>query len=93
MPHRKFHTHHHPHEKTGQLVVAGEGEIKMCLPRIPEHLHVEFLDEQVLIPCTPDQDTLTWDLDKLEKDEKNELLLTITWRVSGTRTIRWDIKY
>lgn len=86
------HHHHHNHQKSlsGELIVTGEGEIHIELPKRPREKHVIFGRHCEITPCNPRHH------DKIQSylcnfHRKN--CLVIKWNVCNSRKIVWEVRF
>lgn len=91
--------------KTGELIVSGEGEVKIELKYNPINVKVFFDDDPVVVPCNPHHhDHLHWHVKNLHHHHKHDhrhdhcnhddkFELVITWKVHNLRVIKWTITY
>jgi hypothetical protein len=74
----------------GQLSVVGRDSIEIEVHKQPQKVVVHFIDEQVLMPCSPNvEDQLWWEMVK----KKNCHFLLIHWNVGGERKISWLLDF
>jgi hypothetical protein len=65
--------------------------LKKRLDCCPTHVSVKFVNDAHHVPCNPiHHDELWW---HVKKDWANNWVLTIHWKVTDARTIRWDVTY
>jgi hypothetical protein len=74
----------------GQLSVVGRDSIEIEVHKQPHKVVVQFVDEQVIMPCSPNvEDQLWWEM--VKKHGVSHLI--IHWNVGGERKISWLLDF
>lgn len=71
--------------QSGNATVQGRGRLNVKLNGRAKYAYVYFTDSEVVTPCNPKSDVLSYEL--RGKD------LHIEWDVSGVRNIKWYVVY
>jgi hypothetical protein len=84
----------------GELVVVGSNDVEIPLPKLPHFVEVEFVKDQILVPCDPHhhhhhhRDHLHWYIKHYAKlGSHHKSALKIEWIVKEVRTIKWKIYF
>lgn len=91
---------------SGELIVTGKNHAELALERRPTHVKVYFKDDCVVVPCNPTHfDELEWRIREQidrevntrsrsrDRDRHKSFFLEISWDVSASRAIMWEVIY
>lgn len=91
------------HLEEGEFTVVGNDDLEKVLAKEPRLVFLEFVDDQVLVPCDPHHhhhshhrhDHLDWYVKHYHKHFKhgNNYVLRVSWEVQSVRTVKYIIEY